>query len=206
MVVMYFMLFVNIALGIKYKEKFIWSNKKYKRPEWAGEIIGFTKNGLVKQISGILLPIVTNSGRCPKRPFVVPLPFDVKSFTSEMDKGHIFALELGGSNMRWNIVMQPSTWQRFGHWRQFERRLLKLALKAYKLENSICADEVYLMKRPEQLLRIQYNLNYNSKRQLKSVTSRLYIGGKMISFQIKTKGRLLFNELKLLLIEQSCLS
>ena len=198
-------LLLSVGSGVKYKEKFIWSNKNFKRPEWTGEILASTQNGLVKQISGVLLPVATNAKRCPKRSFVIPLPFDVKTFTSEMDKGHIFALELGGPNVRWNIVMQPSNWQRFGHWRNFEKKLLQLALKVYKLENSVCADEVHMMRKPKQVVRIQYKLNYNSKRQLRNVSGRLYIGDKMLSFQIKTKGKVLFNKLKLFQIEQKCL-
>ena len=197
-------LLVGVGLGIKYKEQFIWSNKEYKRPTWAGEIVAISETGLIRQISGVLLPIVTNAKRCPKRSFVVPMPYDVRTFTSEMDKGHIFALELGGPNVRWNIVMQPSNWQRFGYWREYEKQLLRITLKAYNLENSICADEVYLMSKPKQLVRIQHNLFYNSKRQLKNVISRLNVGDELLIFQIQTKGRVLFNKLKLFEIEEKC--
>lgn len=190
--------------GLIYREKYIWSNRKFNRPKWAGDIIASTSNGLITSVSGVLLPIATASKRCPKRPFVVPLPLDIKTFTSEMDKGHVIALELGGPNTKWNIVMQPSQWQRFGHWRQLEKILTRLTLRAYQIENAICADEIYMLSKPKKIVKIIYKLNYNKNRKLKNVMGRLYAGEKAINFQIKTKGKLLINNIKLYEIRKYC--
>lgn len=186
-------MFSILVNGIVYKERFVWSNKKYPRPKWAGQIIAMSRNGLITHVSGVLLPISTMSQRCPKRPLVVPFPYDIKTYESEMDKGHIFALELGGPNIRWNIVMQPSRWQRFGYWRQFEKIMMRLTLNVYGLENSLCVDEIHLLPRPNVIVKVIYKLNYNKKRKLKKVSGLVQAGKKRINFYIKTNGRLFIN-------------
>ncbi len=44
-----------------------------------------------------------------------------------IDKGHIFALELGGPNIEANVVPQWAHWQQFGAWRYYERDINILA-------------------------------------------------------------------------------
>lgn len=192
--------------AIKYNEKFIWSNKKFKRPKWAGEITGIIHSNIIRKITGVVLPISTNKKKCPKRPFVAPLPINLKSYSTENDKGHVMALELGGPNARWNIVMQPSSWQRFGYWRQFEKIVMKLALRTYDLENSLCADEAINMIKPNNVLVINYNLKYTLNHRLRCIAGRLFWGQKAVSFYIPIKGRVVFNQLKLYELEQKLCS
>ena len=182
--------------SIRFNEKFIWSNKKFKRPEWAGEITGIVQRNMIKRITGVVLPVATNAKKCPKRSFVIPLPIDIQSYTTENDKGHVMALELGGPNARWNIVMQPSQWQRFGHWRQFEKKIMRLAMKTYELENSLCADEAIHMTKPTNVLMIQYDLRYTLNKRLRSVSGRIFYGKKILSFYIPFKGKVIFNKMR----------
>ncbi|MGO9601347.1 MAG: glycosyl hydrolase family 18 protein [Isosphaeraceae bacterium] len=45
----------------------------------------------------------------------------------DLDRGHLFALELGGPDVGINVVPQWRRWQRFGEWREMERRLRTIA-------------------------------------------------------------------------------
>ncbi len=46
---------------------------------------------------------------------------------ADMQKGHIMALELGGPDHPFNIVPQWAMWQSNGDWREFEKRVHRLA-------------------------------------------------------------------------------
>ena len=53
-----------------------------------------------------------------------PLPvagWDDRWNESGIDRGHLFALNLGGSNQEENIVPQWAQWQRYERWREMER-------------------------------------------------------------------------------------
>lgn len=180
--------------SMQFRERFIWSNKKFKRPHWAGSIVCIVQNDIVKRVKGIVLPISTNSKRCPKRPFVIPYPLNIDSYKMSNDKGHIMALELGGPNNKCNIVMQPNQWQRFGYWRQMEKQIRELALSIYKLEYPLCADEAIDMLKPENLLEIQYNLKYKLDKQLKNITGKLSWGVHAITFYIGVNEKAKFNK------------
>lgn len=59
---------------------------------------------------------------------------------ADVQKGHIMALELGGPDIRENIVPQWAQWQSNGVWRQMERQVLKIAENEKKNGNFVLFD------------------------------------------------------------------
>lgn len=107
----------------------------YARPDWAGPIT-ISNNGTGRSpydplimtspwtIEGIVVPVYTTGRRNPPK----PLSGALTGKSVGTDKGHMFALELGGPDVSENIAPQSSLWQQSGGWRQLENDILRLAL------------------------------------------------------------------------------
>ena len=130
----------------------VWQLGK-KRPAWAGlvsiatEEIQHKKYGLIARqtsVMGIVAPRSTKGRKgAPEpstgfrvstsaKPSSEPLVFNGRnSGRTDLDKGHIMALELGGPDIPENIVPQWSNFQRNGTWKKMENDVRKAAEELY---------------------------------------------------------------------------
>ena len=117
-----------------------------KRPSWAGlvsivtEEIPHKKYGMIVRQTSVMGTVAAKSTKGRKsapEPFsgfrvstspYGPLTFNGRnSGRTDLDKGHIMALELGGPDIPENIVPQWSNFQRNGKWKRMENEVRKAA-------------------------------------------------------------------------------
>ena len=126
----------------------VWQLGK-KRPAWAGlvsiatEEIQHKTYGLIARQTCVMGTVVSRSTKGRKgapepstgfrvstsaTPSGEPLVFNKRnSGRTDLDKGHIMALELGGPDIPENIVPQWSNFQRNGKWKKMENDIRKTA-------------------------------------------------------------------------------
>jgi hypothetical protein len=98
-------------------------------------------------VRGIIIPHGTKGRKAPPN----PVAFDslnkfIKSvvsrkrfriLTPHSDRGHVFGLELGGPNCKYNIMPQWSGFQEHGDWRRLERNLKQTSSILLENNNSL---------------------------------------------------------------------
>lgn len=77
---------------------------------------------------------ISNTKRVPKKALALSMR---NTGRVDMDKGHIFALELGGPDVPANICPQWSQFQRNGEWRQMETDAYDIAAQQGELGNLV---------------------------------------------------------------------
>ena len=99
-------------------------NDGRQRPLNTGNLLYIYDDGKDEQIvSGIIIPVaVGQRGNTPK-----PINGGITGGTTGYENGHIFALFLGGTDDRLNIVPQTAGWQGYGAWNQMEKDLKFIA-------------------------------------------------------------------------------
>ena len=91
------------------------------------------------------MPISTSG-----RPSSSPNPYNgyPTGATYGLDKGHLMALSMGGSNINLNIIPQSSQWQQSGGWYQMEANVYNFAKFKYDWNTVSHASEIETIPKP----------------------------------------------------------
>ena len=141
-----------------HNEPRIWNNKTVSSVEIEVETLllqhpsaGSAKGDIIMErptkICGVIIPYVTKARKVTPNPVAFDsLAHYISSVRSHnrfrfisphSDRGHIFALELGGPNCKYNIIPQWSGFQEHGDWRRLERTLKKSASALLEKGNTL---------------------------------------------------------------------
>lgn len=129
---------------------------KTYRPQWAGVLKvddystslsdRLERNKVPRMVSGIVIPVKTKGRK------KTPSPSCNKATGSflKLDRGHLMALMLGGSNIPENVAPQTSWWQQLGDWSRVEKTIFNMALKVMKWKSPINPKKLSSTKTPQR--------------------------------------------------------